>query len=77
MRALDGPVISIMLFVYTLGMPLVCGVLLVPPFRKICRRFGFLPPLSLLMLIPVVNVVFMYVVAFSKRRAVASNGTHT
>ncbi len=50
------------------------GVLLVPPFWKIFEREGFAPPLSLLMLIPVVNLVLLYVVAFSARPVPASAG---
>lgn len=56
------------------GSPFMFGVLLVPPFWKIFEREGFAPALSLLMLIPVVNLVLLYVVAFSARPVPASAG---
>jgi hypothetical protein len=43
----------------------------VPPFWVILKKAGFTPWLSLLMLIPVVNLVALYIVAFSRWKAVS------
>jgi ATP-dependent Zn protease len=39
---------------------------IVPPFWVIFRKTGFPPALSILMLIPVANLILLYVVAFSE-----------
>lgn len=39
---------------------------IVPPFWMIFKKAGFQPILSLLMLVPIVNLAMLYVVAFSK-----------
>jgi len=44
----------------------VVAVLIVIPFWKIFERAGFSPVLSLLMLIPLVNICMIYFLAFSK-----------
>jgi hypothetical protein len=44
---------------------LVVAVLVVIPFWRICARIGYSPWLSLLMLVPLVNVFFIYYLAFS------------
>jgi len=44
---------------------LVVAVLVVVPFWRICRKAGFPGALSLLILVPLVNLVFLYVLAFS------------
>ena len=56
---------------------LVMGVLMVIPFWRICRRLGFHGALGLLVLIPIVNLVFFYFLAFSRWPAVASRGPNT
>ena len=38
----------------------------VVPFWFICKKAGFNPWLSLLILIPGINIVFLYAIAFSK-----------
>ena len=38
---------------------------IVPPFWMIFKKAGFQPVLSFLMLVPVINLVMLYVVAFS------------
>ncbi len=48
---------------------LVMGVLCVVPFARIFTRLGFGAWLSLLMLIPVVNILVLYIVAFSPTNA--------
>ncbi len=40
--------------------------LILPPFWKIFAKTGFSPWLSLLILVPVVNLVVLYGVAFSR-----------
>lgn len=47
---------------------LLVGVIVVVPFWKICTKAGFPGVLSLLVLIPLVNVVFLYVLAFADWR---------
>jgi ATP-dependent Zn protease len=42
-----------------------------PPFWAIFRKAGFSPWLSLLMLIPAVNLVALYIMAFSKWKGVS------
>jgi hypothetical protein len=44
---------------------IITGVLLVVPFWKICKKAGFPGPLSLLVLIPLANLAFLYFLAFS------------
>jgi hypothetical protein len=45
---------------------LVWVAVILPPFWKIFGKAGFSPWLSLLVLIPVVNLVVLYIVAFSR-----------
>lgn len=45
---------------------LIVGTLLVIPFWKLCTRVGYPGPLGLLILIPLVNLAFIYFLAFSR-----------
>ena len=45
---------------------LVVGIILVVPFWKLCTRTGYPGPLALLILIPLVNLAFIYFLAFSE-----------
>jgi len=45
---------------------LVWIALILPPFWKIFAKAGFSPWLSLLVLIPLANLVVLYIVAFSR-----------
>jgi uncharacterized membrane protein len=45
---------------------IVVAVIAVVPFWRICTRVGYSPWLSLLILIPLVNIVFFYYLAFSE-----------
>ncbi len=45
---------------------LIFAVILVLPFWFISQKAGYSPWLSLLMLIPVANVLFLYFLAFSE-----------
>jgi len=44
---------------------LIVVVLIVIPFWKIFEKAGFSPVLSLLMLVPVINIIMIYYIAFS------------
>ena len=44
---------------------ILTAAVLVIPFWKICRKAGFPGPLSLLILIPLVNLAFIYFLAFA------------
>lgn len=45
---------------------LVVAVLVVVPFWRICQKAGFPGALSLLALIPLVNLGFLYLLAFTR-----------
>jgi hypothetical protein len=45
---------------------LVVAIVTVVPFWRLCERLGYSPWLSLLVLIPLVNIIFVYVLAFSE-----------
>jgi hypothetical protein len=52
---------------HALGLPwLILLVVAVVPFWRICKRVGHSPWLSLLVLLPLVNLVFVYYLAFSQ-----------
>jgi hypothetical protein len=59
---LGAPEILLILFV-VLFMGIVLGVL---PYWFIFRKAGFAPALSLLMIIPLVNVVMLFFLAFAE-----------
>ena len=48
------------------GAWLIGAIIVVIPFWRICERLGYSPWLSLLMAIPLVNLIFIYIVAFSQ-----------
>jgi hypothetical protein len=54
-------------------MTLIIGLLMVLPFWKIFGRVGFPPWLSILMIVPVVNLITIYFVAFSEWPAMPDN----
>jgi hypothetical protein len=47
-------------------------VVVLPPFWVIFKKAGFQPILSVLMLVPLVNLVMLYFVAFSEWRSAAA-----
>ena len=56
--------VAVMLFVVFISV--IVGVLLtVIPFWKICTKAGFPGPLSLLMLVPVANIILPFYIAFA------------
>ena len=61
------------------GVWLIGAIIAIIPFWRICKRVGYTPWLSLLMAIPLVNVIFIYFLAFSdwpsQKGTVAPGGT--
>ena len=62
MTNLGLPEILLILIIVIIGM--ICVILL--PYWKIFGKAGFSPVLSLLMVIPLVNIIMLYYLAFSK-----------
>ena len=58
---------------------LIGAIIAIIPFWRICSRVGYSPWLSLLMAIPLVNLIFIYFLAFSdwpsQKGSVATGGT--
>ena len=58
---------------------LIGAAIVIIPFWRICQRVGYSPWLSLLMALPLVNLIFIYVLAFSnwpsQKGTVVSGGT--
>lgn len=50
---------------FGLGWLIVAAIAIVP-FWRICKRIGHSPWLSLLVVIPLVNLIFIYYLAFSQ-----------
>jgi ATP-dependent Zn protease len=48
---------------------ILANILVVPPFWVIFRKAGFQPALSLLMLVPMANLILLYLVALSEWRS--------
>lgn len=57
LEMMELPVILILIFVF--------AILVVLPYWKIFGKAGFSPWISVLMLIPVVNIVLLYFLAFA------------
>ncbi len=53
---MDVPVLVVMF---------LAGLLIVLPFWMICKKAGFTPALSLLMLVPVANIILPFYLAFA------------
>jgi hypothetical protein len=45
---------------------IVVALIAVVPFWRLCQRVGYSPWLSLLMLLPIANVVLLYFIAFAE-----------
>jgi len=58
---------------------LIGAIIAIIPFWRICQRIGWSPWLSLLMALPLVNLIFLYILAFSawpsQRGTVVPGGT--
>ena len=44
----------------------IMAVLIVVPFWRICSKAGYPGPLSLLMLLPIANLILLYFLAFAR-----------
>ena len=61
------PAVGIMMFFVVGFMVLVVNVLVtVLPFWKICSKAGFPGALSLLMLVPIANIILLFYIAFAE-----------
>ncbi|HTW44271.1 MAG TPA: hypothetical protein VMD58_01895 [Acidobacteriaceae bacterium] len=56
---------------------LTIAVLVIIPYWMIWKKAGFSPWLSLLMLIPLINFIMLYVLAFSQWRVVPASQSVT
>jgi hypothetical protein len=54
---------------------LIGFLLTVVPFWKICSKAGFPGPLSLLMLIPIANIILLFYIAFAPWPALGRQGS--
>ena len=54
---------------------ILVGILLVVPFCRLSSRLGYPGPLALLILVPLVNLAFIYFLAFSNWPAVDRDHT--
>jgi uncharacterized membrane protein len=54
-----------MYYHHSFGFLLIGALIAIIPFWRICARAGYSPWLSLLIAIPLVNVIFIYFLAFS------------
>jgi len=61
------------------GFWLIGAIIAIIPFWRICTRVGYSPWLSLLIAIPLVNLIFIYFLAFSdwpsQKGTVAAGGS--
>jgi len=70
-----APAFGVLFFLFFSLMGLVLGVLLtVLPFWKICTKAGFPGALSLLMLLPIANVILLFYLAFAEWPALQGQG---
>jgi hypothetical protein len=54
-----------MYYHHSFGFLLIGALIAIIPFWRLCARAGYSPWLSLLIAIPLVNVIFIYFLAFS------------
>ena len=57
--------IGIIELIIMLGIVIVVSLLIVIPFWKICTKAGFNGALSLLMLVPIANIILPFYIAFA------------
>lgn len=67
---LNNPGLSSLVYLFVFFCVLVAVAVGIIPYWKIFSKAGFSPWLALCMLIPVVNLVVLYVVAFSRWKVV-------
>jgi hypothetical protein len=53
---------------------LIFAAIVVVPFWRLCKRIGYSPWLSLLVVVPLVNIAFVYFLAFSEWPSKSSDG---
>jgi uncharacterized membrane protein YhaH (DUF805 family) len=54
------------MYFHSLGITwIIFAIIAVVPFWRLCARIGYSPWLSLLILVPLVNIIFIYFLAFS------------
>jgi len=58
------------LFIPMILFAIIANIILVVPFWFIFKKAGFSPWLSILMFVPLANIIILYVVAFSQWRVV-------
>jgi hypothetical protein len=63
--AIPGPA-EFIIILFLLFAGVIGAMVSVIPFWKICQKAGFPPPLSLLMLVPVANIVLPFYIAFAQ-----------
>ncbi len=51
------------------------GLMLIVPFWQIFKKAGMSPALSFLMIVPIINVVMLYVLAYTPWNPVSSRST--
>ena len=56
------------------GFGWVLAIIAIIPFWRICTRVGLSPWLSLLLIIPLVNLIFIYYLAFTDWPALGGGG---
>jgi hypothetical protein len=71
LTTVPGPAESIVI-IFVLFAAAIGALLTVVPFWKICQKAGFPPPLSLLMLVPIANVVLPFYIAFAQWPALSN-----
>lgn len=54
---------------------LVLCIAILPPYWTIFKKAGFSPWLALLMYLPIVNLIVLYVVAFSRWKSAPQSGS--
>jgi Zn-dependent protease with chaperone function len=61
-----GPQHSLLFFLFFSFFATVISILVIIPYWFIFKKAGFSPFLALLMFIPLINIVMLYVLAFSR-----------
>ena len=69
--ALEFPELFVILWIVV-----VCGLLLVWPAARLCRRIGFSSWLGLLAAVPIANVVLLWFVAFAPWPGLPDSSPH-
>ncbi len=54
------------IILFTIGYVLFIALVVVLPIGKILQRIGFSPLFALLLFLPVINIIFLYAIAFRR-----------